>query len=150
MTHTQLREVLDRVQRVHCEAAEWCADAAEAPDERQSLLAEFFRQREEMLGRRLKSLETNELRPILETWVQVAPTQGVDGALAALRAARDEGSSTILKKCLELQNEIVGLFRQLAENLDAPTVREVLQDLAASEESAAKQLAVAEVTQRDA
>jgi hypothetical protein len=38
----------------------------------------------------------------------------------------------------------------LAENLNMPPVREVLQDLAASEESAAKQLALADVTQRDA
>jgi hypothetical protein len=139
MTYQQFRDVF-------YEAAECCARSAGAPDERLGLLADFFRQREEALGRRLKSWEDTERASVLDTWVQDAPAQGVEKALAALRAARDQGASTTLKKCLDLQEEIVKLLRQLAESPNAPTVREALEELAASEENAVKELGLADMT----
>lgn len=149
MTHQRLRETLNYIARVHFQAAECCGDSASALDERRRLLADFFRQREERLGQCLRSLQSGGQTAVLETCVQYVPTEDVDKALGALRAAGDQGASTTLKKCLRLQEEVIRLVRQLADNLNMPPVREVLHELAASEEEATKELALADVTQQD-
>ena len=150
MTYERLREVFENVQRVHDEAAEFCAEAAKTRDQRLGLLADFFRQREKALARRLKSLEDSEDSAVLETWVQYVLGQDLGEILAELRAGRDPDSNAALTKCSELQTAIIGLFRQLAENVNAPSVRAILEDLAASEESALHELGMAKMTQREA
>jgi hypothetical protein len=140
----------DDIRRVHYEAAEVCTDAADGPDARLSLLADFFRQGEEALGDHLKSFERDEPTGVLDTWLQYVPTAGVDDALAALHVARYQGPEATVTRCLELQEEIVRLLRQLAEDLAAPTVREALRELADSEEAAVRELGLADVMQQDA
>lgn len=153
MTYKQLREVLGAVQRVHAEAAGCCTDVRDTPDERLRLLADFFRRQEDALGQRLTTSgppEAPEMPDVLDTWVQFVPTKRIDDALTALCAARDRGASATLKRCLDLQGEIVEFFRQLAENLDAPRAREMLRDLAESEHSGLRQLGLADTMQKDA
>jgi hypothetical protein len=50
---------------------------------------------------------------------------------------------------LRLQEEVIRLVRQLADNLNMRPVCEVLHELAALEEAAMKELALADVTQQD-
>jgi hypothetical protein len=150
-TYQPLRDIFDHIAHVHHHAAECCAKVAHGPDEQVQVLADFFRQREETFGTYSKSLEGGQQTAVLDTWLQYVPTQDLVEALTALRAARNQkDSNAIFTKCLELQGKIVALLKQLAANLHAPTVRDVLQNLAVSEEAALKPLETAKVTQDDA
>jgi hypothetical protein len=150
MAYQQLREVLANLRRAHNEAGACCAEVADARDERLTLRADFFRKREEALASRLESFEDGKHKRVLDTWVQYVPSREVEASLEGLRAARDRGSGAVLAECGELQRAIVGFLRQLAKNLEAPNVREILQDLAVAEEGALKELSMAELTEREA
>ena len=65
-------------------------------------------------------------------------------------AAQSESPDTLIEKSLELQEEILVLFEQLADSSEMPEVREDLLNLAEFERKAAKDLSIAIVTQRDA
>ena len=150
MAYAQLREVFDKIRRVHQEAAQCCANLADGPDQRLSLLADLFRKRERAFARRLKAFEVSEHASLLDTWVQYVPFEGVDETLAALQADRAQGSSATLKACLELQQRIARFLRELADNLSAPKAHDFLQSLADSEESAVKDFGMAMLTENDA
>jgi len=149
MTYKQLREILDYVRHVHRQAAVYCGDSANAGDERRRLLADFYEQREQALAGWLASLRNDEQTAVLDAWVQYVPNEGVDEALTALRRAQDQGSLATSKGCLRLQEEIIRLVRQLADTLNMPPVHDILLALAAGEEHALKQLALADATQGD-
>lgn len=149
MTFTQLHEILDHVKQIHYQAAECCAGVADADDERLSLLVDFFRQWEGRLGACLDSLQRDRREALLSTWVQFAPTEGLDRALSSLREAQEEGPSALVNKSHELQEEIEALLVQLADSLNAPEVSKWLLDLAEFERQAAKELGLADITRGD-
>ena len=135
---------------MHHEAAACCAEAADSSDERLNLLVDFFRQWEERLASFLESLGAIDQKAILDTWVQFAPTDGVDDAISSLRRAQRHGPGALVERCFELQGEIVTLLKQLADSLHAPKLRQLLLALVEFEEEAARNLAFAELTQREA
>jgi hypothetical protein len=149
MTFTQLQDILDHIKQVHLQAAECCAHASDAADERTNLVVRVFRDWEQRLEGRLDSLQQDQRQEVLATWVQFASMDGVDQALASLRKASQDGSETLLGKSYELQGEIETLLRRLADDLNTPEVRELLLDLADFELRAAKELGVADTTQHD-
>jgi hypothetical protein len=148
-TFTQLRDILDQIKQVHFQAAECCAESPHADDERLNMLVDFFRQWEERLGGWLASLQEQQRQALLSTWIQYVPSDGVDQALAALRKAQPDGPASLVRSSFKLQDEIDSLLRQLADNLDASDVRELVLSLAAFERRATKELSVAGATRRD-
>ena len=149
MTFTQLRDVFDYVKGVHYEAAQCCAAAAELPEDRQSLLADYFRQREEALGKQLATSQTQEGSEELDTWIQNIPNHAVDQALASLRQVSKHDTSELVKRALELQEEIVKMLRELAASLNVPKVSELLSAWAEQEKTTANQLGLAKLMQQD-
>jgi len=149
MTFTQLHDILDHIKQIHLQAAECCAHVPESADERINLLVDFFRQWEQRLGGCLNSLQRDQRQTLLATWVQFAPTDGVDQALSSLRNAQQDGPEALVKKSHELQDEIDALLRQLADSLNAPEVCELLRDLTNFELQAAKELGAADATRHD-
>ena len=150
MASTKLHDAFDEIKQIHHQAAACCAEGTHSSDERLNLLADFFRQWEERLESYVDSLERGEQKAILGTWVQFAPTEGIDNALSSLRRTKCHETGVFVDRCFELQNEIVTLLEELANSLEAPKVRELLLDLAKFEQHAARNLGLAEVMGRDA
>jgi hypothetical protein len=113
-------------------------------------LADYFRRCEAALGTRLQQSQSEARAELLDTWIQFAPTQELDQALSSLRQVRDGDADEILSQSLELQTEIMAVFRELAGSMAVPEVCEVLLDLADQEESVAEELGLAKVMDRDA
>jgi hypothetical protein len=149
MPSLQLHDVFDEIKQIHHQAAACCTEGAHSSDPRLNLLADFFRQWEQRLESYVGLVE-GEQKGILGTWVQFAPTKGIDDALASLRGTECHELGVFVKQCFELQDEIVTVLRELANNLDAPKVRELLLDVAEFEQQAARKLGAAELTEYDA
>ena len=150
MTSTQLHGVFDEIKQIHHRAAACCAEGAHSSDVRLNLLADFFRQWEQRLEGYVDALEGDEQKAVLNTWVQFAPTEGINNALGSLRRTECHELGVFVKRCFELQDEIVTLLQELATSLDVPKVRRLLLDLAEFERQAAKKLGSAELMERDA
>lgn len=150
MTSTQLHDVFDEIKQIHHQAAACCTEGARSSDERYNLLADFFRQWEQRLESYVDSVEEGDQKAILDTWVQFASTEGIHNALASLRRTECHELQLCVKRCFELQDEIVTLLQELANRLDAPKVRQLLLDAANFEQQAARKLGSAELMEYDA
>lgn len=149
MTFTRLHDILDHVKQTHYQAAEYFAQMGDLADERLRLFMDLFRQREDHLGHWLDALEREQGEVYLDTWIQFAPTEAMDDALATLLRAQHDPPDVLVYKSFCLQEEILKLLEHLADSLDAPDVRHRLLDLAALERKAARDLGVADIMQRD-
>jgi len=149
-TFTQLRDILDRLKTVHERAAECCAQAKHSDDERLNLLVEYFHRWERRLEDWLDSLERERRKTFLDTWVQFAPIEDVDHALATLCEAQEKDTETVANACFDLRQEVLKLIGLMADRLKGPDVREHLLKLAEIERKAARELAIADVMRRDA
>ena len=107
MSFTQLQNIFDEIKQIHRQAAACCAESADSSDERLNLLADFFRQWEQRLESYVDSIEGGKQKEILDTWVQFAPTEGIDNALSSLRRTECHELGVFVKQCFELQNEII-------------------------------------------
>ncbi len=150
MTFTRLQDVFDKIRQAHEEAAKCCREAMQSTDARVRLLADYFRDREVVLTRTLRMLESSKDENLLDTWVQYASLKEMDDALAKLRQIPVQDGSAITNQALVLQNEIISLFEQLASNDLVPPIREVLLQMAEQERAAARELGLAETMQDDA
>lgn len=148
-TFTQLGDLLEHLKTVHEQAAACCAQAKYATDDRLNLLVDYFRQWEQRLERALETLEREERKAFLDTWVQFAPTEDVDHALSALKHAQDQPPETLVRRCFELREQILALLDLLADRLKAPDVRDHLSKLAEIERQAVRELGIADIMWRD-
>jgi hypothetical protein len=150
MALTQLHSIFDAIKQMHHQAAVCCAAGAHSPDTRLNLLADFFRHCEEQLEDYVASLESGEQQAILNTWVRFAPTAGIDNALSSLHRSRCRDTGVFVDRCFELQEEIVSVLEELANDVELPKARQLLLDAAKFEQQAAKLLGSAELTEYDA
>ncbi len=150
MANAQLREVFEKIQRVHREAASCYADMTALPDRRLAMLGEVFRRREQVFARRLMAFKANEHPSVLDTWVKYVPFDRVEEALAAIQAEREKDPEACLQQCLELQQRLARFLREMADKLSAPNVREFLEGLADCEEKAVRDFWFAMLTEHDA
>lgn len=144
-TFTQLRDILHHLKKVHDRAAECCLHAEHSEEEHLNLLVEYFRQWERRLERCLDSLEADQRKAFLDTWVQFAPTEDVDRALSALCDTQHESPTTVARMCFDLREQVVKLIELLADRLKGPEVRDQLLKLADVERKAARELGMADV-----
>ncbi|MGM0487941.1 MAG: hypothetical protein ACQESR_14410 [Planctomycetota bacterium] len=149
-TFTQLGDLLEHVRNVHEQAAACCAQAKYSTDDRLNLLLDYFRHWEQRLERFLDTLERQERKAFLDTWVQFAPTEDVNHALSALTHAQDEPPETLVNRCFDLREQILALIDLLADRLKAPDVRDQLSKLAEIERKAARDLGIADIMRHDA
>jgi hypothetical protein len=150
MTCTQLHDIFDEIKHIHYQAAACCTEGARTSDERLHLLGDFFRQREQRLASFVDCVERGEQKGILNTWVQFASTQNIHNALASLRRAECHELEACMKRCFELQEEIVLLLRDLSDRIQVPQVSQLLLEVAHFEQQAARQLGLATLTEHDA
>jgi hypothetical protein len=150
MRFVQLREVFDLIKQVHQEASVCCEESSHSDDERLNLLAEFFRGWEARLGEYVAAWEESDRNGALNTWVPFLSTERILHALSLLRLEHCLDKKMFLGRCFELQDEIVALLQEMAENLDAAHARELLLEVAKFEQQAARKLASAELTELDA
>jgi len=150
MTFTQLKDILRRIKQVHFEVSNICASEQQGTDRRTSLLVDFFCEWEDRLGMCLDTLEPEERKAFLNTWVQFAGMEEVEKALAAVREASANEPDRLVETALVLQKEIIKLLEYLAGRLKARDVRERLGALAEIERKAARDLGSAIVMERDA
>ncbi len=150
MTYRTIREIIHHVRTIHLEAAKQCSEADYSRDERLQLLAKLFRRQETALANTLQEYSEVGQRDVLETWIQFVPTDETDQALEALRESTDKSTDTIVRRCLELQEQIVEFFRQLAESSGVPEAQRVLENLAELEHGALQELRMSYATKDDA
>lgn len=99
MTFTRLQDVFDKIRQAHEEAAKCCREAMQSTDARVRLLADYFRDREVVLTRTLRMLESSKDENLLDTWVQYASLKEMDDALAKLRQIPVQDGSAITNQC---------------------------------------------------
>jgi hypothetical protein len=152
-TFTQLHELLDRLRRIHHDASVCCRRAGESPDERLNLLADFFQQRQESLAASLDTSDSPDQAQgqakALDTWIQFVPSRDVAMAMTELRQASKNNSQEVIRRAMELQTAIASLLAELSESVDGPEVNDLLTQLARMEASAAQQLGLTDVMDRD-
>ena len=149
MTYKTIREIIDYVRAAHRKAARCCREATHASSDRTSMLADLFRDREAVQADALRKFEETGQQELLETWVQFVPSEEMGRALGALRTSTGEDPAAMLRRCLELQEQIVDLFRHLAEVAGSPEVRELFSKLAELELRAVEELGMSETSQYD-
>lgn len=151
MSYKQLRDVIQRIEQVHGEAAKQCLRAESGEfHERLRWIADRFKQWEQMLHDGLQALEQDQQQQALNTWVQFDASDEIDATTDELRKISHDNAGEAIQLCMRLQNQIVTFLRNLAGGLNAPRVSELLLDVATAEEGVARQLGFSEVTKRDA
>jgi len=152
LTYKQIREILAYIQQIHHEAAKCCMEMSSGADERPRLMADLFRRHEETLEQHLKSFGKEQYSSILDMWMQYVPVREIEKKLKAFRSenARSAHSIETLNRCIELQQEIVECFRQMAESKEAPRAEAFLGKIHDFEESILKEMSMASTMQQDA
>ncbi len=149
-TYVPLQDIFQQIRQTHAAAAEHCSKVAAAVPGRSELLARYFQQRQQALITALESLGDQQETKTAETWVQYAPTEEMEEALASLCATEKTDVQEVAARALILQSAIVDLFDKLANNQVLPEIRELLLQMGRFEQAAAQELGMAQTMEGDA
>lgn len=136
MAYTQLRDIIQHVTSYHRkleEAYESLADDAE--DERARLLLDSLEEYEDELKRVLSRYRDEQHEGLLDTWIQYDPIDQLRAAVDDADLRPDMSLAEIVDQSQRFDRAVVEFYRQVADQISAPRVQELVQALLTLEES---------------
>ena len=136
MAYTQLRDIINHVKSYHRkleDVYETLAD--EHQDERLRLLLDSLEDYEDELKRVLSRYESEQHEGLLDTWIQYDPIDQLRAALDEADLRPDMSLEQIAEQSQKFDRAVVEFYRQVADQVSAPRVQELVESLLSLEES---------------
>lgn len=130
MAFEQVRDVIDRARRFHHEIAEFYRQLEDHADkEKVKLILQYLERHELMLEGKLKDFEDDAGANILDTWFKYAPNEEIQKIIAQLVVKDDMSPPEVVNMALKLDDAMLNLYRQAADNAAVDEVRDVFNNL---------------------
>ena len=136
MAYTQLHDIIKHVRTYHRKLEDsYEALAEETGDERLRLLLDSLEDYEDELKRVLTRYSNEEHAGLLETWIQYDPIDHLRAALDEADLRPDMSLEEIAEQSQKFDRAVVEFYRQVADQVSAPRVQELVEALLMLEES---------------
>lgn len=136
MTYQQVRDILDRVRRLHRRIRDYYQGSADLPhDERARLLLEYMARHEEHVQQCLQSYQDRGADGILDTWIQYVPDGPTHEVFDDFQIRENMSADEAFALALRLDAALLGMYEQLAGMTAAPRAQEFFRSLLALEKS---------------
>lgn len=135
MRFEQTRDVLEHTRHFHGKLARFYENLAEnEAQERMRLLLEYFGRHERRLTQSLRRFEEQTASEILDTWLDFTHDEEVLCFPKDLDIHPQMSVDEVIGIAMQLDQCLIRLYRELAQQTDVPEVREVFQALLQMEE----------------
>jgi hypothetical protein len=130
MRFEQVRDVLDHAREFHNRLSEFYQDLADHEEAaRIKMLLEHIGTREKSLEQGLANFEESASKQVLDTWFQYAQDESTLKLPDAMEIKPHMSVEDVIRIGLELDDRLIKLYKDAAENADVPEVREVFNNL---------------------
>lgn len=109
--------------------------------EKAERLLEHVRRHEKHVQVQLGEYDPEEAKAVLDGWIQFVPTQALEKALEEATFESGMSADEVVERTLEVDRELIGIYRQLAGSLTAPRSQEFFTSLAQLEEVKSSEIA---------
>jgi len=131
MSYQQVYDILSRIRAVHRRLRDDLERARpDAEDERTRFVLESIRRDEQAMNLALGSSQQEQGDLPLQTWIQYVPDEDSQRLLNETNFTEDMGPEEVVARKVEIDESLVSLYRRLAEQSSAPSVREFFERLA--------------------
>lgn len=97
--------------------------------ERVKMLLEYLEEHERRMGERLRVMETQLSRPVLDTWFKFSAEPHAEHLVASFKARPDMSSSEVICLALDLDEYLLKMFKEAAVRAPDEQVREAFLSL---------------------
>ena len=130
MAFEQVRDVIERARAFHRELADFYHRAEnDAERERVKLLLDYLVRHEQRMGAQLAAFEHDSSRRVMETWFVVSPGATIREEIARIKLRPDMTTSEVICMALRIDEFLLQLYREAAEEATNEAVRETFQRL---------------------
>ena len=150
MRFEQVRDILDHVREFHKRLDEFYQNLAQHESAaRIKMLFEYLGSHEKNLEQGLANFEEGASEQVLDTWFQNAQDKEMLKLPEATTIKSHMEIEDVIRMGLELDEKLIGLYKDAVENSDVPEVKEVFNNLLEMEQQEEHQLARAALDLRD-
>ena len=141
-TFERTRDVLDHARSFHQQVSELYQRLEDrAEKERVQMLLDYLRRHEKHLEQSLSDYEKEASKRILDTWFQYTLEEDPSDLLSEVEVREDMAVDDVVRLALRLDDYLIDLYRNMADNADIPEVKEVFTNLLELEQQDEHQLA---------
>lgn len=143
MRFTQVRNMLDQVREFHGQLAEYYNQLSDAAaQERVKLLLDHMSSHEEQLQVGLGAYEEDASKQVMDTWVDCKYCNEILATCEQTPITPHLDVGGVIRVAMDVDNCLLRFYREVAENADSETVREVFRNLIDAEEAELRKLAL--------
>lgn len=143
MRFTQVRNMLDQVREFHGQLAEYYSQLSDtAAQHRVKLLLDHMSSHEKHLQSSLAAYEEDASQQVMNTYVDCIYCDEILATCEQTPIAPQTDVDGVIKVAMDVDNCLLRFYREVAENADSETVREVFRNLIDSEEAELRKLAL--------
>ena len=131
----QVKDVLDYGKKIH-EDLSGFYDSINAMEQqtRVRMLLDYLSRHERHLEQTLERYESEtHKQQILETWLQYSPSINIEKMISCQNIHPDMDTDEVIRLAIGFDDALVELYKEAEAEVDAPHVREVLENLVALE-----------------
>ncbi len=130
MPFEQVKDVIERAKAFHRQLAERLHQCEkEADREKLRMVLDYLAGHEERMEQRLAQIEAATASQILATWYQYPPAPEVVERLAKIEVRPGMSPSDLVCAALQLDEQLLKLYRAAADAAPTPVVREMFESL---------------------
>lgn len=141
MAYEQTRDILANAESFHRQIGEYYHQLGDhAHKQRIKMLLEYLSRHEEHLADSLADFEQNASTAVMETWFNSKHKLNACEILKDIQIAPEMSVDDVIDLGLQLDECLITMYRDLAENAQCEDVRSVFQNLLDMEEEEKRQL----------
>jgi hypothetical protein len=135
MAYKQVHELLDRIKRFHRQLEDIYEELEDDNDDpRARLLLDYLRRHEKHFTKVLARYGRENDSGVLDTWIQYDPEEDLDRAMDEAELRPEMSLDELLEQAQRFNRAVMSYCRQLADQVNAPRVQELMASLLAMEE----------------
>jgi hypothetical protein len=126
----QVKDVLDYGKTAHADLRKFYESIGEQNvEERVRILLDYLSRHEKHLEETLERYETSSQQKVLGTWIQYSPDVDIRKLIDSKSIGSEMSVDDLVKLALEFDDALVELYRQSADECEAPLVKELFNNL---------------------
>nr|MBS0019122.1 hypothetical protein [Gammaproteobacteria bacterium] len=141
-TFERTRDVLDHARSFHHQVgALYQRLENQAEKERVQMLLDYLGRHERHLEKSLADYEEEASKRIMDTWFQYTLEEDPSDLLSEVQIKGDMSVDDVVRLALRLDDYLIDLYKNMAENTDIPEVKEMFTNLLELEQQEEHQIA---------
>jgi len=130
----QAKDVIEYCAKLHHQIGEFYEELSEeVAQERVKMLLTYLSRHEIHLEESLKEYEADASERILNTWLQFAPSSGIEASIKAFKLNPEMSVDEVVDKTIEFDDSLIALYKEVINETSEPSVQAVFENLVAME-----------------